>query len=125
MKYRTPLLASLISASMLLGGTALAQQSTPSSAMPPPATTPAMGSTGANSATFNAAQGQVTVNSSMGQTPSTTSPPSFEQLAHGQKVITKDSATAYPPLANDFEYAAHGGSSISKAQYERWVSNLN
>jgi hypothetical protein len=171
MKYRTPLLASLISASMLFTGAALAQQSTQPSSMPEsapaqqqpmqpasmPATPPAQPSTqqstmpapsapaattpattagtgtsaatgspsGANSATFNSAQGQVTVNSKMGQAPSTASPPSFEQLANGKKAITKEDANAYPPLANDFEYAAHNGNSISKAQYERWLQNLN
>ncbi|GGA06233.1 hypothetical protein [Dyella caseinilytica] len=112
MKYRIPLLVSLISTSMLFAGAALAQQSMPSA-------------TSSDSATFNSAQGQVTINSTMGQTPSTTSPPSFEQLANGKNVITKDAAAAYPPLQNDFEYAAHGGNSISKAQYERWVKDLN
>lgn len=116
MKYHTPLLVSLIGASVLFAGTALAQQSMP----------PASGSGADNSsATFNSAQGQVTINSTMGQSPSTASPPSFEQLSGGKKVITKDAANAYPPLANDFEYAAHGGNSISKAQYERWVKDLN
>jgi hypothetical protein len=159
MKYRTPLLVSLISTSMLFTGAVLAQQSTQPSAMPAtpaqqstqpstmpaatpaqqptqpmaaPATTTGTGTTagtgspaGANSATFNSAQGQVTVNSTMGQAPSTASPPSFEQLANGKKSISKNDANAYPPLANDFEYAAHGGNSITKAQYERWVSHLN
>jgi hypothetical protein len=112
MKYRTPLVLSLICASIFFTGAAFAQQS-----MPP--------TTGSNSATFNSAQGQVTINSKMGQTPSTASPPSFEQLSGGKNVITKDEASAYPPLANDFEYAAQGGNSITRAQYERWVSNLN
>jgi hypothetical protein len=112
MKYRTPLIASLISASMLFTGAAVAQQSTPSS-------------TGTDSATFNSAQGQVTIHSTMGQTPSTVSPPSFEQLANGKKVISKEAANAYPPLANDFQQAAQGGNSISKAQYERWLKDLN
>ena len=114
MKYRTPLFASLISASLLVTGAAFAQQSMPSPA-----------GTDGTSTTFNSAKGQVTINSTMGQTPSTASPPSFEQLSGGHKVISKDEASAYPPLANDFEYAAHGGSSISKAQYERWLQNLN
>jgi hypothetical protein len=145
MKYRTPLLVSLISTSMLFTGAAFAQQSTQPSTMPAatpaqpstqpstaPATTMGTGTTagtgspaGSNSATFNSAQGQVTVNSTMGQAPSTASPPSFEQLANGKKSISKNDANAYPPLANDFEYAAHGGNSITKTQYERWVSHLN
>jgi hypothetical protein len=114
MKYRTPFLVSLMSASLLFTGAAFAQQSMPPST-----------STGTDSATFNSAQGQVTINSTMGQTPSTVSPPSFEQLSGGKKVISKDDASAYPPLANDFEYAAHGSNSITKAQYERWLQNLN
>jgi hypothetical protein len=114
MKYHTPLLVSLLGASMLFAGTAFAQQS-----MPPPS------GTNSSSATFNSAQGQVTINSTMGQAPSTTSPPSFEQLSGGKNVITKDAANAYPPLANDFTYASHGGNSITRAQYERWVKNLN
>ncbi|GLQ51058.1 hypothetical protein ACFFJT_07615 [Dyella flava] len=118
MKYRTPLFASLISASLLVTGAAFAQQS-----MPSPTGTESTSTT--TSTTFNSAKGQVTINSTMGQTPSTASPPSFEQLSGGQKVISKDEASAYPPLANDFEYAANGGNSISKAQYERWLQNLN
>ncbi|MBE1159769.1 hypothetical protein [Dyella acidiphila] len=189
MKYRTPLLASLVGTGMLFAGAAFAQQTIPAQeptpaqqAMPAQPSAPAQqsmpqqpsapaptqqtaptpaqqsmpaqpaapapqpmssqqaapaqqpssstsmntpGTTGSNSATFNSAKGQVTVNSGMGQTPSTASPPSFEQLANGQKAISKSAAEAYPPLANDFEYAAHGGNSISKAQYERWLKNLN
>jgi hypothetical protein len=122
MTYRTPLLISLISASMLFTGAAFAQQST----MPPAATTPMTGApSGNSSSTYSTAKGPLTVNSGMPQTPSTTSPPSFEQLANGHKVITKDAASAYPPLANDFEYAAHGGNSITKSQYEHWLQNLN
>lgn len=116
MNSHTPLLVSLISAGILLSGAAIAQQSMPS---------PSPTGTNNSSATFNSAQGQVTVNSTMGQTPPTTSPPSFEQLSGGKKVISKDAASAYPPLANDFEYAAHGGQSITKAQYESWLSHLN
>jgi hypothetical protein len=120
MKYRTPLLLCLISVSMLFTAATFAQQSTMM-----PATSPASFPTSSNSATFNSAQGQVTINSTMGQAPSTASPPSFEQLSGGNKVITKEAANTYPPLANDFEYAAHGGNSITKTQYERWVSQLN
>ncbi|GLQ96280.1 hypothetical protein [Dyella mobilis] len=114
MKYRTPLLVSLISASLLCSAGAFAQQQYP-----------AQQQLSGDKDTFNTAQGQVTINSKMGTVPSTASPPSFEQLAAGNKVITKDAANAYPPLANDFEYAAHGGKSITRAQYEKWLQNLN
>ncbi|QAU23087.1 hypothetical protein EO087_03030 [Dyella sp. M7H15-1] len=113
MKHHTPLLVSLISASMLFTSAVLAQQSMQSPS----------GSN--NSVTFNSAQGQVTIHSKLGPTPSTASPPSFEQLSGGSKVISESAANAYPPLANDFKYAADGGNSITKAQYERWVSKLN
>ncbi len=83
-------------------------------------------SEGGKSATYNTAKGQVTVNSTVGQGPSTASPPSFEQLSGGKKFITKDQANAYPPLANDFLYVAGpNGSRITKAQYEHWLKNLN
>ncbi|MFK2900847.1 hypothetical protein ISP15_10920 [Dyella jejuensis] len=86
---------------------------------------PAQGNAGNGSATFNSAQGQVTINSTMNQTPSTASPPSFEQLSGGSKYITSEQANAYPPLANDFSYVAGHGKRITKAQYERWLKNLN
>jgi hypothetical protein len=115
MKYRTPLFVSLISASLLFATVTLAQQQP----------YPAQQQLSSDKDTFNTSQGQVTIKSKMGDVPSTASPPSFEQLANGHKVITKDAAQAYPPLANDFEYAAHNGSTVSKAQYERWLKNLN
>lgn len=141
MKNRTPTLLSILGTSLLAAGAAWAQtqtqpmQSTPS--MPatqsttstPPATSPAPGaannSPGASGATFNTAQGQVIINSTVPPAPSTASPPSFQQLANGKKYITKDDANAYPPLANDFLYVSHNGSRISKAQYERWIKDLN
>jgi hypothetical protein len=114
MTYRTPLLVSLISASLLCSASVFAQQQYP-----------AQQQLSGDKDTFNTAQGQVTIKSKMEQAPSTASPPSFEQLAEGKKVITKDEANAYPPLANDFEYAAHGGNTITKTQYEKWLQNLN
>jgi hypothetical protein len=97
---------------------AAAQNST----MQPPAQPPNGGS---DSATYNSQQGQVTINSTMGQTPSTASPPSFEQLSGGSKVITKEQAKAYPPLANDFSYVAGHSDYITKGEYERWLQKLN
>lgn len=112
MKYRIPLLVPLIGASLLFTGAAPAQQSMQSPS-------------GTDSQTFNTAQGQVTIHSTMGQPPSAASPPSFEQLSGGKKVITREQAVAFSPLANDFSYASHGGNSISKTQYERWLKDLN
>lgn len=129
MKTRITTLIAVFGTGLLAAGTASAQsQSQPMQ----PTTSPTQSTSntgvsnaGTNSATFNTAKGQVTINSTMGSPPSTSSPPSFEQLANGKKYISKADAHAYPPLANDFEYAAHYGNHISKAQYERWVKDLN
>jgi hypothetical protein len=124
MTYRIPLLASLIGTGLLFTGVALAQSQTMQPANPPQSNA-APPATGTDSTTFNSSQGQVTVHSTMGQTPSTASPPSFEQLSGGSKFITKDQASAYPPLANDFSYVAGHGNRISKSQYEHWLQDLN
>lgn len=103
---------------------AAAQNST----MQPPAGAPVAtqgSSSTTNSATYNSSQGQLTVNSKTGNVPSTGSPPSFEQLSGGSKVITEEQAEAYPPLANDFSYVAGHSDHITKRQYEHWLQNLN
>lgn len=150
MKNRKPALISILGMSLLAASAAWAQnqtQTTPTQAQPAPSasTAPPMPATqntqnaastppaasqapetsnpGAGSATFNTAQGQVVINSTMPPAPSAAPPPSFEQLANGKKYITKDDANAYPPLANEFLYASHNGNRISKAQYERWVKH--
>jgi len=137
MKTHIPTLIAILGTGLLAAGMASAQ--TQSQPMQQPTTSPTQStsntgvnnaaastsSNGTSSSTFNTAKGQVTINSTMGSAPSTASPPSFEQLANGKKYISKDDANAYPPLANDFEYAAHNGSRISKTQYENWVKNLN
>ena len=143
MKPRTLLLASMISVGLLMAGAAIAQDqtmqptstSTPqtSAAQQPSAAAqnstmqapPATVQGGSTSTTYTASHDQVTVNSTMGQTPSTGSPPSFEQLSGGSKVITKEQANAYPPLANDFSYVAGHSDHITKSQYEHWLQNLN
>lgn len=125
MTYRTPLLISLIATGLFFTSAALAQNQATTPAANPPQSNAATPTTGADSATFNSSQGQVTINSKMGQTPSTTSPPSFEQLSGGSKFITRDQAEAFPPLANDFSYVAGHGDRISKSQYEHWLQNLN
>jgi len=136
MKIRIPTLIAILGTGLLAAGIASAQ--TQNQPMQQPTTSPTQnssdtgvnnagtpaGSNGANSATYNTAKGQVTINSTMGTTPSTASPPPFEQLANGKKYISKTDADAYPPLANDFEYAARNGNHISKAQYEHWVKDL-
>lgn len=140
-RHTSTLLIPILGMSLLVAGTAWAQaqtQSTPStssmssaqdqSTTGTPSTSPTgatSNSPGTGSATFNTAQGQVTVNSTVPPAPSAGSPPSFEQLANGKKYISKDDANTYPPLANDFLYASHNGNRISKAQYEHWVKHLN
>ncbi|HTV84162.1 MAG TPA: hypothetical protein VME63_02085 [Dyella sp.] len=136
MTYRIPLLTSLISTGLLFTGIAWAQPqpaqlTSPSTqSQPMQSANPSQGNTaspmaGTDSMTFNSPQGQVTVRSIMGQTPSTASPPSFDQLSGGTKFITMSQANAYPPLANDFGYAADHGNRISKAQYQHWLKDLN
>jgi hypothetical protein len=143
MKPRTLLLASMITTGLLMSGAVIAQDQTmqpsatpqnsaaqqPSAAaqnstMQPPAGAPAA-TTPSSSATYNSSQGQLTVNSKTGNVPSTASPPSFEQLSGGSKMITQEQAQAYPPLANDFIHVAGHSDHITKSQYEHWLQNLN
>ena len=50
----------------------------------------------------------------------------FATLSGGKKSITEAQAAAYPPLANDFEYAdSNRNGSISKAEYQRWVKQMH
>ena len=124
MTYRIPYLIPLIGVCLLFTGAVFAQNQ-PVQPANPPQSNAAAPTTGTDSATFSSSQGQVTINSTMGSGPSTASPPSFEQLSGGSKFITREQADAYPPLANDFEYAAGHSDHISKSQYEHWVQNLN
>lgn len=117
MKYRTYMLSSLAAASLLMAGAALAQQEMPASA---PTPVPA-----GNSASYQTAKGEVTVNSAPAPAPMVGPAPSFEQLSGGGKSISEDQAAAYPPLANDFIHAdSNKNHSISKAEYERWTKQL-
>jgi|HubBroStandDraft_5_1064220.scaffolds.fasta_scaffold759909_1 hypothetical protein len=124
MTYRNPHLIPLIGTCLLFSGVALAQNQPMQPANPPQsnAATPTIGS---DSATMNSPRGQVTINSTMSQTPAATPPPSFEQLSGGSKFITREQADAYPPLANEFDYAAGHSNRISKSQYERWLQHSN
>ena len=68
-------------------------------------------------------QGQVTVNSGPAPVKSSGPAPDFATLAGGKGFITADQASAYPLLANDFQYAdSNRDGRISKAEYQRWVS---
>jgi uncharacterized iron-regulated membrane protein len=153
MKLRTLLLVSMIGTGLLMSGAVIAQDQTmqpvatpqntmqpttaaqqPSAAaqnstMQPPAAPPvaSQGSSmpASGSATYSSSQGQLTINSTTGNVPSTGSPPSFDQLSGGSKVITEAQAAAYPPLANDFSYVAGHSNHITKSQYEHWLQNLN
>lgn len=117
MKSRICLLSSIAAASLLLAGTALAQQDMPEST---PISAPA-----GNSASYQTPKGEVTVNSAPAPAPMVGPAPSFEQLSGGGKSISEDQAAAYPPLANDFINAdSNKNHSISKAEYERWIKQL-
>jgi hypothetical protein len=123
MKFRKSFTALLVAGALLATGAALAYQPAAAqdqqSSMSAPA--PANAST-----TFNSPQGQVTVNSTMGNAPSVGTPPPFEQLSGGKKWITQDQAAAYPPLANDFDHANTSRTGhLTKAEYERWVNQLH
>lgn len=123
MKFRKPLIPLLSAGALLAAGAALAYQ--PAAAQDQ--SSPMSSSAPANaSTTFNSPQGQVTVNSTMGNAPTVGTPPPFEQLSGGKKWITQDEAAAYPPLANDFDHANTSRTGrLTKAEYDRWVQQLH
>jgi len=98
---------------------------------PPPPPTQTMPATqptlppppGGTQAQTNTAGTQVTINSSV--PPVNAGPaPSFEQLANGKKYITESDASAYPLLANDWNYVDKGHAGrVTKAQYEAWANH--
>lgn len=48
--------------------------------------------------------------------------PSFAKLdTNHDGYISVEEAKAYPPLLNDFEFAAHEAKRVSKAEYEHWT----
>ncbi|HEX3894755.1 MAG TPA: EF-hand domain-containing protein [Rudaea sp.] len=52
--------------------------------------------------------------------------PPFEQLdANHDGSISRDEASAYIPLFNDFDYLAHHADKISRGQFERWNATQN
>ncbi|WP_109126705.1 hypothetical protein, partial [Dyella sp. C11] len=102
----------------------------PTSQTPPPPTQvmPATQPTpppppGGTQAQTNTAGQQVTINSSV--PPVNAGPaPSFEQLANGKRYISESDASAYPLLANDWNYVDKGHAGrVSKAQYEAWLNH--
>jgi hypothetical protein len=127
MKLRTPWITLLGAGALLVAGQAMAQQATPSPP-PPPGTgqadtaAPMSSDASAHSqAVFQTPQGEVTVRSTLPTPAPASAPPPFEQLAGGGKFISADQASAYPPLANDFDYAdSNRDHRVSAAEYARW-----
>ena len=111
MKYEMPLLSALCAGALFLAGNALAQDA--------PATS---SSSASQTATYQTPKGELTVNSMPAKAQSFGQAPSFKQLADGGKSISAEQANAYPPLANDFEFAdKNRDNHISKSEYERWL----
>lgn len=120
MKSSRSLLSALIAGTLLFAGTAFAQD-TPAAA----STSMASPAAGADSATYQTAQGTLVVNSVPAAAPSYGPAPSFEKLSAGGKAITTEQAAAYPPLANDFIHAdKNKDGKISKSEYAYWVKKL-
>lgn len=94
--------------------------------MPPPASNappppPEPGTTGT---TMPTAQGQVSVNSGPAPAKPSGPAPDFATLSGGKGSISATQASAYPLLANDFQYAdSNRDGKISKAEYQRWVQH--
>lgn len=102
MKARNALLSTLAIGSLVFAGASFAQDN--SGQTPPPI---------------------VTVQSVPPKAPQIGTPPPFSQLSGGARFITQAQADAYPPLANDFLNASHGGNRVSKPQYMAWVNQMN
>jgi hypothetical protein len=69
-------------------------------------------------------QGQVTVNSGPAPAKPSGPAPDFATLSGGKGSITPTQASAFPLLANDFQYAdSNRDGRISKAEYQRWVQH--
>lgn len=89
--------------------------------LPPPPPNPEAGSTGT---TMPTSQGQVTVNSGPAPAKPSGPAPDFATLSGGKGSISATQASAFPLLANDFQYAdANRDGKISKAEYQRWVQH--
>jgi hypothetical protein len=112
MKIRLSLLSAVVAGSLLCSSSLLAQDQS----MPPPTS---------DTAHYATPQGKLTVHSVQGPATPVTPPPSFEQLSNGGKSISEEQAAAYPPLANDFEFADRNRDKhISKSEYQQWLKQL-
>ena len=125
MKSRKRWITLLGTGALLVAGQAMAQQATPSppsAASQTDAAAPMPSDASARSqAVFQTPQGEVTVRSTLPTPAPASAPPPFEQLAGGGKFISADQASAYPPLANDFDYAdSNRDHRVSAAEYARW-----
>lgn len=112
MKSHTSLVTAIFAGALLCSGSVLAQdqQST---------------STTTGQAHYNTPHGELTVRSHEAPGPSAQPPPSFEQLSGGGKSISIEQAAAYPPLANDFDYADRNRDKhISRSEYEQWLKHF-
>lgn len=117
MTFRRSRIPFVAVASLFAAGQAMAAQ-TDSMSPPSPASTAAT----ADSAVFQTPQGQVTIRSTLPPAPTDSAPPPFAQLAGKGRFITPEQAAAYPPLANDFDYAdSNKNGRISEAEYARWT----
>jgi hypothetical protein len=95
---------------------------------PPPPLPPPGGDTGTTGMTsgtsMNTGQGQVQVNSGPAAPKPAGPAPDFKTLSGGKASITPEQASAYPLLANDFQYAdSNRDGKISAAEYKKWVAH--
>jgi hypothetical protein len=92
----------------------------PGDAPPPP---PPGGEAGSMGHTMPAPQGQVVVNSNPAPAKPSGPAPDFATLSGGKGSISEKQASAFPLLANDFQYAdANRDGRVSKAEYQKWVT---
>lgn len=95
-----------------------------SNAPPPPPPAGDVESGSASGAPMNTPQGQVTVNSGPAPAKPAGPAPDWATLSGGKSSITAEQASAYPLLANDFQYAdTNRDGKISKAEYTKWVAH--
>lgn len=94
----------------------------PAPPLPPPPPGSDAGMTSGTS--MSTTQGQVNVNSGPAPAKPSGPAPDFATLSGGKGFITPTQASAFPLLANDFQYAdANRDGKISKAEYQRWVQH--
>lgn len=94
----------------------------PGDAPPPP---PPGGEAGSMGRPMSPPQGagQVVVNSSPAPAKPSGPAPDFATLSGGKGSISPTQASAFPLLANDFQYAdANRDGRVSKAEYQKWVT---